>query len=134
MFCISIILLRYASDFKIPSYITFLNYFRKHFHAQSHSGIHVRVSCKTPQNNPLWGAVALAQWLDSSAGLTIEGSRREFKSQWRRFETWESSFTPHCLRLSEETLQAVGPFYFQQRATEYAITTTSTTHGHEARC
>ena len=26
------------------------------------------------------------------------------------FENWASSFTPHCLCLSDETLQAVGPF------------------------
>ena len=34
-------------------------------------------------------------------------------AQWleRQFESWARSFTPHCLRLSEETLEAVGPFY-----------------------
>ena len=39
----------------------------------------------------LWGVVA--EWLE------------------RRFETWASSFIPHCPCLSDEALSVVGPFY-----------------------
>ena len=30
-----------------------------------------------------------------------------------RLETWASSFTPHCLCLSDDTLKADGPFYLE---------------------
>ena len=39
----------------------------------------------------------------------------------RRFKTCASSFTPHCLCISDKTLQAVGPFYMVAMAGEVKL-------------
>ena len=41
--------------------------------------------------------------------FSVEGTR--VQKHFCRFEAWATSFTPLCLCLSEETVNANGPFY-----------------------
>ena len=60
----------------------------------------------------VWGAVVVcgARWLCGRAS-DFRSRGPGFQTTCSLFETWVISFTPVCLCPSEETPEAIGPFY-----------------------